>query len=105
MRAPFAAQDLRDLREIVVAVTVTGIEDYVNDLPTAGFIDVVATDLTSDWTLYAAARLAAWRKNHGAYVREQGESAYAALEMFYAVVARLYESGSLGGVRLVARRP
>jgi sarcosine/dimethylglycine N-methyltransferase len=105
MRAPFAAQDLRDLREIVVAVTVTGIEDYVNDLRTAGFIDVVATDLTSDWTLYAAARLAAWRKNHGAYVREQGESAYAALEMFYAVVARLYESGSLGGVRLVARRP
>jgi len=105
MRAPFAAQDLRDLREIVVAVTLTSIEDYVNDLRTAGFIDVVATDLTSDFAPYAAARLAAWRENPGAYVREQGESAYAALEMFYAVVARLYQSGSLGGVRLVARRP
>jgi sarcosine/dimethylglycine N-methyltransferase len=104
MRAPFAAQDLRDLREIVVAVTVTGIEDYVNDLRTAGFIDVVATDLTSDWVAYAAARSEAWRENHSAHAR-QGESAYAALEMFYAVVARLYESGSLGGVRLVARRP
>jgi sarcosine/dimethylglycine N-methyltransferase len=105
MRAPFAAQDLRDLREIVVAVTVTGIEDYVNDLRTAGFIDVVATDLTSDWVAYAAARSEAWRENHSAHARVHGASAYAALEMFYAVVARLYESGSLGGVRLVARRP
>lgn len=105
MRAPFAAQDLRDLREIVVAVTVTGIEDYVNDLRTAGFIDVVATDLTSDWVAYAAARSEAWWENHTAHARVHGESAFAALEMFYAVVARLYESGSLGGVRLVARRP
>jgi sarcosine/dimethylglycine N-methyltransferase len=105
MRAPFAAHDLRDLREIVVAVTVTGIEDYANDLRTAGFIDVVATDLTSDWVAYAAARSEAWRENHSAHARVHGESAYAALEMFYAVVARLYENGSLGGVRLVARRP
>lgn len=105
MRAPFAAQDLDDLREIVVGITVTSIEDYANDLRTAGFVDIIATDLTSDWAPYAAARLAAWRENHSAYARVHGEAAYAAQEMFYAVIARLYESGSLGGGRLVARRP
>lgn len=105
MRAPFAAQDLHDLREIVIGITVTSIEDYANDLRTAGFIDIIATDLTSDWAPYAAARLAAWRENHSAYARVHGEAAYGAQEMFYAVIARLYESGSLGGARLVARRP
>ena len=64
-----------------------------------------ATDLTPDWAPYAEARLAAWREGRDAYARVHGEGAYAAQEMFYATIARLYESGSLGGVRLVARMP
>ena len=32
-----------------------------------------------------------------------GEGAYWAQELFYSVIARLYDSGSLGGVGLVAR--
>jgi hypothetical protein len=39
------------------------------------------------------------------YARVHGEGAYAAQELFYAVILRLYESGSLGGVRLVGRLP
>ena len=46
-------------------------------------------------------RLADFR--HAAYARVHGEAAYAAQETFYAVIARLYDSGSLGGVRLTAR--
>jgi hypothetical protein len=30
--APFAKDDLRDLREVVFGITVTSIEDYVEDL-------------------------------------------------------------------------
>jgi hypothetical protein len=71
----------------------------------AGFVDIVATDMTSDWAPFAAERLAAWRKNHAAYAQTHGEAAYAAQELFYAVIARLYDSGSLGGVRLVASVP
>ena len=105
MRAPFGPRDLRDLREVVVGVTVTGIDDYARDLRAAGFVDVAATDLPPDWAPYAAARLASWREGHAAYARVHGEGAYAAQEVFYATIARLYDSGSLGGVRLVARVP
>jgi sarcosine/dimethylglycine N-methyltransferase len=105
MRAPFADDDLRDLREIVVGISVTSIDDYVADLRAAGFAGVTATDMTPEWAPYAAARLAAWRDNHTLYASMYGESAYTALEMFYALIARLYDSGSLGGVRLVARVP
>lgn len=105
MRAPFAQDDLRDLREIVFGITVTSIDDYAADFRDAGFTDVTATDLTDDWAPYAADRLAEWRENHSAYASVYGEGAYAAQEMFYALINRLYQSGSLGGVRLVARIP
>jgi SAM-dependent methyltransferase len=103
MRAPFGAQDLRDLHEIVFGTTVTVIDDYTADARNAGFADVVATDQTGDWAPFAAERLAAWRANHVAYAQTHGEGAYAAQELFYMVIARLYDSGSLGGVRLVAQ--
>jgi len=103
MRAPFSADDLKDLREVVFGITVTSIEDYAADFRTAGFADVETTDLTGDWAPYADERLKSWRKNHDAYALTHGEGAYAAQERFYAVIARLYRSGSLGGIRLVAR--
>jgi SAM-dependent methyltransferase len=105
MRAPFAPDDLRDLREVVFGVSVTGIEDYDKDMRTAGFVDVHATDCTSDWASFAAERHRRWLLNHESHARIQGEDAYAAQERFYSVVARLYASGSLGGLRLVARAP
>ncbi len=104
-RAPFAPRDLEDVCAVVHGLTVTSIEDYAGDLRRAGFIDVVATDLTSDWAPYAAERLQAWRDNRVAYASIHGEGAYEAQELFYTVIARLYAAGSLGGVRLTARRP
>lgn len=101
-RAPFAAADLPSVRDIVCGISMSGIDDYVGDLRSSGFAEVVATDLTGDWAPYAADRLAAWRENHADYARIDGEAAYAAQEKFYAVIAHLYDTGSLGGVRLVA---
>lgn len=105
MRAPFSPIDQRDVRDVVCGVTVTSIDDYAADLRGAGFADVVATDLTSDWAPFAAERLAAWRANRAEYAGVHGEGAYGAQELFYTVIARLYDSGSLGGVRMTARRP
>ena len=101
-RAPFAPRDLADLRGIVHGITVTGPEDYAADLRSAGFAEVATTDLTSDWAPYAAERLRTWRQNRVAYAGVHGEGAYLAHEKFYAVIAQLYDSGSLGGIRLVA---
>jgi sarcosine/dimethylglycine N-methyltransferase len=105
MRGPFAAQDLRDLREIVFGITVTSIEDYVADLETAGFVGITAADMTEHWLPFVTQRLKAWHENNAAYAWAHGEAAYVAQERFYAAVARLFESGSLGGVRVVAHVP
>jgi cyclopropane fatty-acyl-phospholipid synthase-like methyltransferase len=104
-RTPFAPHDLADVRRIVCGVTVTSSDAYVADLRSAGFVGVTATDLTPDWAPFATTRLAAWRADHDSYARVHGEAAYAAQELFYATVARLYDSGSLGGIRLIARVP
>jgi len=104
-RAPFTSRNLKDLRTIVHGMTVTSIEDYARDLRRAGFVEVAATDLTSDWAPYAAERLAGWCANQAAYTATHGDGAYAAQELFYTVIDRLCRSGSLGGVRLTARKP
>ena len=102
MRAPFSPEDLREVRDIVFGITVTSIDAYAADLRDAGLVDVTATDLTNDWAPYAAIRLAAWRQNRAGYTLVHGAEAYAAQELFYATIARLYAGGSLGGVRLIA---
>lgn len=105
MRAPFSAPDLRDLREIVFGITVTGADAYIADLRAAGFDRIDVTDMTDHWTPFVTERLRAFRANHAAYVRAHGEPAYVAQETFYTAVSRLFEGGSLGGVRVVAHVP
>jgi sarcosine/dimethylglycine N-methyltransferase len=102
-RAPFAASELAELRSVVHGVTVTSIEDYADDLRQAGLSDVVATDMTDDWAPFAAQRLADWRHDRHAYIALHGEDTWGSQDTFYAVIDRLYRSGSLGGVRLTAR--
>lgn len=103
-RAPFAARERHALRTVVHGVTVTDIAAYAAELAAAGFAEIVVTDLAADWASHAAARLAAWRADRAAYAAVHGEGAWAALERHYAGIDRLYRGGSLGGVRLTARR-
>jgi hypothetical protein len=105
IRAPFSTADLRDVREVVFGISMTPIEDYANDLRAAGFVDVETIDLTGDWGPFATDRLKKWRANQNAYASVHGDGAYAAREKFYVIIAHLYESGSLGGVRLIAEVP
>ena len=104
-RPSLAQGDHSDVREVVCGISMTSIDEYVADLRSAGFVDITATDLTTDWAPYAAVRLKKWRQDREAYARVHGEGAYAAQEKFYSVIDRLYESGSLGGLRLTAGRP
>ena len=105
LRATLTESDLRDLREVVFGVTVTSIDQYVADLRGAGFARIEATDMTDHWAPFVSARLRAWREDRAAYARDHGDTAYTAQEMFYAAVARLFENGGLGGVRVVAHVP
>ena len=103
-RGPLSPQDRSDLQTVVHANTLTSLDAYAHDLRDAGFVDVADTDLTPDWAPFAAERFAAWRANRTAYVDVHGEGAWAAQELFYATIARLYQGGGLGGARLVAER-
>jgi cyclopropane fatty-acyl-phospholipid synthase-like methyltransferase len=105
MRSAFSSDDLRDLREVVFGVSMTSIDDYAEDMRAAGFVDVEVMDCTSDWASFAIDRLRLWRQNHEHHARIYGEDAYASQERFYSVIARLFESGSLGGVRVLAHTP
>ena len=105
MRAPFSAQDLSDVREVLVGNSVTSIEEFTGDMRTAGFTHVNATDLTADVIPFVGARLTTWREDRMSHTKEYGTDAYAALETLYAVIERLFANGSLGCVRLVANRP
>jgi sarcosine/dimethylglycine N-methyltransferase len=97
-RAPFSAADERDVREILFGTTLTSVEAFTADLAAAG------TDLTDDWSAFARERLPAWRAGRERHIRVIGEPSYAAIEGFYSLIVRLYGTGSLGGIRLVARR-
>ena len=102
-RAPFATSDLHDVHQTIFGVTLTRIADYVRDLHEAGFTGITATDLSDDWAAFCGARMAAWQADRPRHVRVHGEPIYTQLDTYYAVVRRLFDSGSLGGVRVVAR--
>jgi cyclopropane fatty-acyl-phospholipid synthase-like methyltransferase len=102
MRAPFSQRDLVDVRTVLIGNSVTSLPEFAADLRGNGFVQVDATDLTDATRPFVAARLAAWQKDSDRHIRDLGKNAYDVMENFYVVVARLFEEGSLGCVRLVA---
>jgi sarcosine/dimethylglycine N-methyltransferase len=102
-RTPFATSDLYDVHQTIFGVTLTSIADYVRDLHEAGFTGIIATDLSDDWAAFCGVRAADWQADRPRHVRVHGEPIYTQLDTYYAVVLRLFDSGSLGGVRVVAR--
>lgn len=102
-RTPFAAADLPDVKHTIHGVSMTSVEDYVREMREGGFIDFDVTDMTESWTAFCAGRLAGWQSNRDRHVRVHGADTYARLEEFFQAVTRLFQNGSLGGLRLVAR--
>lgn len=102
-RAPFSAPDLIDVRDMLYASTMASADDYDRELRAAGFADVTLIDMTADWSVFCATRAAAWQANRNRHVRVHGLESYERLEGFFLAVQRLFEHGSLGGLRIVAR--
>jgi cyclopropane fatty-acyl-phospholipid synthase-like methyltransferase len=105
VRAPFSPGDAADVRRTLYGVTMTSAAEYEADLRKAGFVDVEPTDLTSSWTAFCQRRAAAFIASRERHARVHGAAAAARLAAFFSTVERLFASGSLGGVRLIARRP
>lgn len=104
-RGPFSPDDATAVRQMLYGETVTSAHDYVADVIKAGFVDVETTDMTPAWRVFCQGRAAAFRSNLDRHQRVHGAEIAARLDTFFSTVDRLFASGSLGGVRIVARRP
>ncbi len=103
-RAPFSSADARDVLEVLYGVTMTGADEYAEDVRAAGFEDVRVVDMTAGWTAFCAGRAAAFRANRARHVRVHGEATFDALDAFFTTVQRLFANGSLGGLTIVATK-
>jgi cyclopropane fatty-acyl-phospholipid synthase-like methyltransferase len=103
-RAPFSTEDAAAVRHTLYGVTVTSAESFAADAATAGFREMEIVDMTGSWTTFCRGRADAFAKNRERHVRVHGEEIAARLEGFFQTVARLFASGSLGGIRLAAQR-
>ena len=101
-RAPFSADEVTDVREMLQAVTMTSAADYVEDVRAAGFSVSEATDMHDAWSRFCADRAAGWRANADRHCRVHGDAIFTTLDRFFSTVQRLFENGSLGGLRIVA---
>lgn len=97
---PLARQLERDL----YAITLRRIDQYRQDIESAGFAVELCTSMSSDWAEYVRVRLAAYRAERARHLRVHGEAAVTAMTDFYTAVNRYFQSGKLGGLRLCARK-
>jgi sarcosine/dimethylglycine N-methyltransferase len=105
LRTPSSRKNAHDLKSLLCAPSLSSIADYEADLRSAGFGDIEATDMTEDWAGFVANRLIAFESDRTRYLQVHGAPAYDALHRFYTEVVRFYDSGTLGGVRILARLP
>lgn len=95
-RAPLNAAERRSLADVVRAAPLPTRQQYLDDVTTAGFVEIAFEDVSPRWTQVVQARARAYRQAAGRSLD---------LEVFYDTVANLFAGGRLGGVRLTASRP
>ena len=73
-------------------------------LEALGFEIEQLEDITDNWAGFNDKRLAAYRLDRGRHIRVYGEATVDALDLFYSVVNKYFQSGKFAGVHLCARR-
>ena len=77
--------------------------EYEAQLRAAGFDDIHLEDVTSPWSAFTASRLAEFRASRARNVDLHGVEIVDGLDDFYATVARLFETGVITGLKILAR--
>jgi len=104
-RGEFSAMEQQDLSDKIYCEYVPTLEEYCEQIETAGFTEVQAVDMTEVWTSFVRQRGAEYLGRHERNLAVHGEELVEALEDFYATVVALYGGGNLGGARIIARKP
>ena len=103
-RGRFTPEEREALAVKVYCRQLPRLDDLRRDLADAGFVQIEIEDLTASWTGFVAERARTFRAGRAREVALHGEEVFAGLDDFYTSIARLFQGGNLGGVRLVARR-
>jgi cyclopropane fatty-acyl-phospholipid synthase-like methyltransferase len=77
--------------------------DYDAQLRAAGFVDIRIEDVTSEWGAFTASRLEEFRASRARNVAVHGLDIVNGLDDFYATVARLFNTGAIAGLKILAR--
>ena len=105
LRELSSREDLLAMRHVLHALTLTDAEDLAQEIEDAGFEEIDMTDMTPSWGSFSRARAKTFSENRERHVRVHGDEIAARLEQYFSAVERQFTSGSLGGVRICARRP
>lgn len=79
--------------------------EYAAQLTAAGMVVEQNEELTAEWTAWTRARADKFQQQRAEQLAAHGEEIVAALGPFYEAVAKLFEGGHVGGVRILARKP
>jgi cyclopropane fatty-acyl-phospholipid synthase-like methyltransferase len=100
---PLSSAEAAALATKVMCPYVPDRDRYAADLAEAGFVIDKCEDLTALWRDFTSSRLEAFRDARPAKAAMLGADLADGLEDFYAVMAGLFASGAIGGLRLKAR--
>src|SRR5262249_26025057 len=89
----------RRLDEWMAATTLQSISDYRGLLDRAGFTDVLAEDLSTEWIVILRERVRMYRAMRDDTVARFGQARYDEYNQLYAFFVGLVEAGRLGGAR------
>ncbi|EEC44802.1 predicted protein [Phaeodactylum tricornutum CCAP 1055/1] len=103
-RQPFTEAEKASLNQDVYCQNLPTKGCYMETLRQSGFTDIDFQDKTKDWTDFTVSRFQTFQASREVFVNRHDEGTYDRLHHFYAAVATLFQSGHLGGTRIVARK-
>lgn len=92
----------RRLRQDVQCSYLPSPGEYRAQLEAAHFTDIAVQDMSAVWAAFTAERLDSFQAARSRHVELHGTEITDGLEEFYGVVADLFASGTVGGVRISA---
>ena len=104
-KAPLTTEEKDLLRQEVYCDHIPSMNDYRRELAEAGFQDIELEDKSQVWTQFVEKRLRVFRDTWLRNVKLHGSEVVEGLDEFYATITRLFQTGNLGGIAFVARKP
>ena len=100
-RGELSPEETKMLSEDVQCSYLPTAAEYKNQLIENGFTEVELIDKTDCWNSFVRERLEKFIKNRDRYVDMQGIEIVADMEDFYKKMAKLFNGGNLGGLRII----